>query len=112
MTERDSLQEAGPLLLVERQTPKGLLVSVCDDGLLGETFEGVDQDVSLTVTEDFYGEGAESVDAESALESLARASVANLVGNDAVGVAIEAGYVEEGNVLELEGTRHAQFMRM
>lgn len=100
------------LLLVERDTPKGVLVSVCDRAVLGETFEGETADVSLTVDEEFYAEGATAADEEAVLESLARASVANLVGEETVALAIEAGFVSEGNVLELEGTRHAQFLRM
>ncbi|MFP9192333.1 DUF424 domain-containing protein [Natronosalvus vescus] len=100
------------MLLVERQTPKGLLVSVCDRDVLGETFDAETGEASLTVSEEFYGDGADAVDDETVVDSLARASVANLVGDETVAVAIEAGFVEEGNVLELEGTRHAQFLRM
>ena len=48
------------MLLRERDTPEGLLVSVCDADCLGETFE--DGPVSLDVTEEFYGgEEAEEV---------------------------------------------------
>lgn len=96
------------LILTERQTAKGLLVAVCDADVLGETFEG--EGVSLEVTEEFYG--GDPHEEEVVIESLSRASVANLVGTRAVEVAIDAGYVDAGNVLELEGTRHAQFMRL
>lgn len=96
------------LLLAERDTEKGLLISVCDADVLGETFEN--GDVSLTVEEDFY-EGDEAPPDE-VVASLSRASVANLVGARAVGLAIEHGFVEETNVLEFEGTRHAQYLRL
>ena len=96
------------LLLRERTTRKGLLVSVCDADVLGQTFQG--DEVSLEVTEEFYG-GDPSGD-EAVLESLSEAAVANLVGTRAVELAIEAGYVDAANVLELDGTRHAQFLRM
>ena len=96
------------MILNERDTPKGLLVSVCDADILGETFEN--GDVSLTVEEDFYG--GEEADQETVLESFERATVANLVGTDVVSLAIEHGYVAEGNVLEVGETEHAQFMRM
>lgn len=96
------------MLLRERQTPDGLLVSVCDRDLLGETFE--DGDVSLTVTEEFYD--GEPVDSEAVVDALSRAAVANLVGTRAVAVAIDAGYVKETNVLDIEDTPHAQFMRL
>jgi hypothetical protein len=97
------------MLLTERRTQQGLLVTVCDGDLLGETFEG-EGDVSLTVSEEFYG--GDSAEEREVLESLGRATVANLVGDRAVAVAVEAGYVDPENVLELEGTRHAQFLRM
>jgi len=96
------------LLVTERQTQKGLLVSVCDDDALGKTYE--EGEVSLTVTEEFYG--GDALAEPEALDSLARASVANIVGVRAVELAIEAGYVDEANVLEIDGTRHAQFMRL
>lgn len=97
------------MLLKERDTPEGLLVSVCDPDCLGETYEN--GNVSLTVTEDFYGgEAAESVDEDAVIDSLHRANVANIVGERAVSVAVDAGIVDEETVLELEGTLHAQLL--
>jgi hypothetical protein len=96
------------LLLNERETDKGRLVSVCDADVLGEEFGN--GDVSLTVTREFYD--GERADEETVVESLAQCAVANLVGTRAVGLAVEHGFVEEDNVLEFEGTRHAQFMWM
>lgn len=95
------------MILTERETDQGLLVTVCDRDILGETFE--DGEVSLTVTEDFYG--GEQVETDTVIETLGRASVANIVGTDAVGLAIEEGFVKEDRVLEIDGTRHAQFLR-
>ena len=96
------------MILSERQTEQGLLVTVCDADALGETFEN--GSVSLTVTEEFYGGG--DADEESVADALASASVANLVGTRSVEFAIEAGFVDEETVLELDGTLHAQFLRM
>ncbi|WP_227353315.1 DUF424 domain-containing protein [Haladaptatus salinisoli] len=96
------------MILRERDTQEGLLVAVCDDDVLGETFEA--ENVSLTVTEEFYG--GDEVDENEVVDSLARASVANIVGTDAVALAVEAGFVDEANVLDLDSTRHAQFLRM
>jgi hypothetical protein len=97
------------MYLRERQTPKGLLVSVCDRDCLGETF--VDDPVSLEVTEEFYG-GEEAIEADDAavIDGLTRADVANIVGQRAVSVAIEADLVDEERVLEIEGTLHAQLL--
>ena len=96
------------LIVTERETAEGLLVSVCDGDVLGETFE--DGDVSLTVTEEFYG--GDPVEEADVVDSLRRATVANIVGARAVGIAIREGFVEEANVLEVGATRHAQMLRM
>lgn len=96
------------LLVNERETKEGKLVSVCDADVLGEEFEN--GDVSLTVDPEFYD--GEEADEETVVSSLARCSIANIVGTQAVGVAIEHGFIEEENVLEFDGTRHAQLLWM
>ena len=124
------------LLVRERQTPEGLLVSVCDTACLGETYE--EGEVSLDVTEAFYGgDDAEEadpdalderlrafeqldqrdrdlgvVDGHDLVDALTRASVANIVGERSVSVAVEAGIVDEERVLSVDGTLHAQLVRM
>lgn len=94
------------MILNERDTDEGTLVSVCDPDVLGETFEN--DRVSLTVDEDFYD--GEEVDEQTVIDSLAQCSVANLVGTDTVSLAIEHGFIEEENVLDLGDTRHAQLL--
>jgi len=94
------------MLVRERDTPEGLLVAVCDEECLGETYG--DGEVSLTVTEEFYG--GEERDRDEVVDSLTRASVANLVGERCVTVAIEAGLVDEDRVLDLGGALHAQLL--
>lgn len=96
------------MILVERETERGLLVAACDDGLIGETFDT--GDVTLTVNEEFYG-GSE-VSPETVAASLANASVANLVGTEVVQLAIDEGFVDEDCVLELDGALHAQYVRL
>jgi len=97
------------MLLRERETPEGLLVSVCDPDCLGETYE--EGEVSLDVTEEFYGgEEAERADPDAVVDSLTRATVANIVGERAVDVAVEAGIVDEDRVLDVGETRHAQLL--
>jgi hypothetical protein len=96
----------GELLLNERDTGKGRLVAVCDADLLGETFEN--GDLSLTVNEEFY-EG-EPADENRIVDRLAKCSVANIVGTEAVELAVEHGFVDEENVLDIDGTRHAQLL--
>lgn len=108
MTERENDSSKSTLLVTERSTPEGLLVSVCDAHLIGETF--ANHDLSLTVTEEFYG--GDPADEASVVESLGKCDTANLVGHTAVAIAIENGFVEEENVLDIDGTRHAQLLWM
>ncbi|MFB6086215.1 MAG: DUF424 domain-containing protein [Halodesulfurarchaeum sp.] len=96
------------MILTERHTDRGLLITVCDPDVLGETFE--EGSITLSVTEDFYG--GDRVETEAVIEALSRASIANLVGTETVELAIEEGFVEEGNVLEVEQTLHAQYLRL
>jgi hypothetical protein len=96
------------MLLNERDTNEGVLVSVCDPDVLGETFEN--GDVSLTVDPDFYD--GETATEDEVVDSLARCSTANLVGEESVALAIDHGFVDEANVLDLDGTRHAQLLWM
>ncbi|MFW5978414.1 MAG: DUF424 family protein, partial [Halohasta sp.] len=67
----------------------------------------------LEVTEEFYG-GEEAIEADDAavVDGLTRADVANIVGREAVGVAIEAGLIDEDRVLDVDGTLHAQLLWM
>lgn len=96
------------MIVQERETPEGLLVSVCDQDILGETF--VDGDVSITVSKEFYD--GEKKSEEAVINSLQRATVANIVGTKSVNLAIEHGIIEETNVLEIDETLHAQLLRM
>lgn len=96
------------MIVRERETEEGLLVSVCDPDILGETFE--EGEVSLTVDPDFYD--GETADEERVVESLTRATVANIVGTRSVRLAIEHGIVDEEHVLEIDSTLHAQLLRM
>jgi hypothetical protein len=96
------------MILNERDTDEGLLVSVCDRDVLGETFKN--EQVSLTVDPEFYD--GELADEEAVIDSLARCSVANLVGSETVELAVENGFIDEENVLDIDGTRHAQLLWM
>ncbi|WP_181685026.1 DUF424 domain-containing protein [Halorhabdus salina] len=99
---------ADELLVTERETDEGLLVAVCDADLIGDTV--ADGEISLSVTEEFYG--GEPADAERVAESLAKCDTANLVGERAVSIALEHGFVQEPNVLDIDGTPHAQLVWM
>jgi uncharacterized protein len=83
-----------------------VLVAACDGDILGKTFfEG---ELQLEVKESFYKRCAAPL---AELEKvLSGATIANLAGNRVVDSAISAGYIEETNVLVIDGVKHAQFV--
>ncbi len=105
---RDTPEATNGMLLSERHTEEGLLVAACDADLLGETFE--EGKISLTVNEEFYG--GDPADKAAVIGSLRRAQVANIVGERVVDAAIEAGVIDADAVLDVDGTRHAQLVRL
>jgi hypothetical protein len=99
------------MILTERHTDQGLLVTVADSDVVGKTFEN--GDVLLAVTEEFYApESSEDADEDAVVASLQRAAVANLVGTRTVELAVDEGFVERENVLEVGDTLHAQFLQL
>ena len=87
-----------------------IIVAVCDKELLGQVFEEGDRILDLESNRGFY-EG-ELCGRDVVKRELARADSINLVGERAVGVAKEAGLVEEGNIIKIAGIPHAQAYRM
>jgi len=85
-----------------------VLIAACDDELLGKTIE--EGDIRLEVSERFYG--GEKVDRRLLIAVLALATIGNLVGNETVDAAIEAGFVDPECVLWVKGVPHAQMVRM
>ena len=96
------------MIVNERETSEGRLVSVCDREVLGKIFEN--GEIDFEVNEEFYD--GEPADEEEVVASLAGAKVANIVGTDAVALAVEHGFVDEESVLDLGETRHAQVLRL
>ncbi len=91
-----------PHLSVKRKSGEKI-VAICDEELFGRKFK--EGKLKLEVDRDFYqGEEASKEECLSALED---ATIANLVGS-IIEHAIEAGYVNPENVLEIEGVPHAQ----
>lgn len=89
-------------------TGNELLIAACDCGLLGRRFE--EGELRLEITAGFF-EG-EKVEKELFLEVLSLATMANLVGDETVNAAIEAGQVDPECVIRIQGVPHAQLVRM
>lgn len=84
------------------------LLAAADARLVGtELREGV---LHLKVISEFYG--SVSVSEETFLSSMKMCTIANLVGERVVKIAIMEGYVDEENVIYIQGVPHAQFAVM
>jgi len=84
------------------------LIAVCDCDILGWTFS--EGQLKIDVSPDFFGgEKATCAEIEAALAS---ATMANFVGCKTVRHAISLGYIEEENVLSIDGVLYAQMVRM
>lgn len=87
---------------------KEMLVAACDSEILGKVFR--EGELRFEVSSEFY-DGEEV--AEDVLSArLKVATIGNIVGERAVKVAIDMGFVDRYCVLTIEGVPHAQFVRM
>lgn len=90
------------------QEKRGVLVVICDAGLLGETFR--EGKMKLEVSKEFYGGALCRI--EKAMEALAEADVANLVGETAIEAAVNKGLVNPEAVIYFGGIPHVQMVRL
>lgn len=95
---------ARPFRMRIHRQGREVLVAVSDAGLVGREFR--EGNMRLRVTEAFYG--TDGADALEVVRQLAACTIANLVGVDAVTLAIRHGYVHPDNVLDIDGVPHAQ----
>ncbi len=103
------VSSSNKLVYVKEHMASGeLVVAICDKDLLGKRL--VDGDRVFYVDPDFYG--GRVVSTKEALRLIDRASIANLVGNNIVYEAIRGGYVHPDAVIEINGVKHAQVIRM
>jgi hypothetical protein len=90
------------------ETEQGRMVASADTALVGEVYK--EDGVRVDVDPEFYGETA--ADRGDVMKALRGASIANLVGEDAVEAGVDADIVDETNVLRVDGVPHAQMVRL
>lgn len=83
---------------------KETLIAAADADIVGQTFRG--NGLKITVHEAFYSDL--EVDERRLVDELRGCTVANLVGEGVVEVAIRHGFVDPDNVLRIGGVPHAQ----
>lgn len=96
------------LYLKSHRSGREVLIAVCDCDLMGKKF--VEGHLHVEILPDFFGE--EKVTVQDVEQALGRATMANLVGELAVGQAIRLGYVARENVLIIKGVPCAQMVLM
>jgi hypothetical protein len=85
-----------------------ILVAACDRELLGNVLR--EGELKLEVRPAFY-EG-EDASEELLLNRLNNATMANLVGEKTVGLAIKHKFIDEDRILYIGGVPHAQLVKM
>ena len=87
---------------------RDVLIGACDEKLIGKKFsEGKFQ---IEVKKEFYD--GERINKEKLKRYLENATIANLVGEEAVRCAIEIGLVDPSCVIKIKGIPHAQMVKM
>ncbi len=84
------------------------ILAACDEDVIGMTFKG--DGSKLDVSEIFYK--GEVTDRIGLVERMKNVSIMNLVGDEAVAIAIEEGYATEDNVIVIGGVKHVQVVLM
>ncbi len=85
-----------------------VVVAVCDEELRGKCFE--EGDIVLHVKKEFYGE--ELKGEKETAELLKSATIANIVGENAVALAARIGLIDVNAVLKVKGVPHVQMVQM
>lgn len=97
---------AAPFRMRIHRQGREVLVAVSDASLVGREFR--QGNMRLLITEAFYG--SDSAHAVDVVRELSICTIANLVGVDTVTLAIQHGFVDPDNVLDIDGVPHAQMV--
>lgn len=89
---------------------KEVLVAASDADLVGRTFE--EGEFQLFVAEGFYGGDEDEVSERVLVMALRTCSIANLVGETVVAIAVRCGLVDRANVITIGGVPHAQVVAL
>jgi hypothetical protein len=88
--------------------PDEVILAVCDESILGETFRG--DGLKIEVSEGFYG--GDIVSEEEVRNAFRNFTMLNIVGNEIVEFAIAEGIIHPDNVIVIGGIKHAQAVMM
>ncbi len=96
-------------MMVKMHQRRGeVLLAACDSELVGRKL--TQDKLSLEVRESFYA--GEAADEAIFMNRLELATMANLVGERVVAIAVDCGAVDQDHVIMIDGVPHAQMVRM
>lgn len=87
-----------------------VVVAICDEDILGKMFEDKDRGLKLEVKEGFYR--GVKVKLEDSIQYIEKATIVNIVGEKAVRLAVERGFISSSGILWVSGIPHAQLIKM
>lgn len=87
-----------------RRANNEVVVAICDEDIVGKTFR--EGKLKIEVKKDFYC--GELVPIEKGIEAIKKGTVINIVGNNIVSEAINAGLIHPQGIIKIGGIAHAQ----
>lgn len=87
-----------------RRVNNEVVVAVCDEDIAGKTFR--EGKLKIEVKKDFYC--GELVSIEEGVEAIKKGTIVNIVGNNIVSEAINAGLIHPQGIIKIGGVAHAQ----
>ncbi len=84
------------------------LLAATEARLLNKTFR--EKNLHITVTENFYGNMR--VSTEAFRSALLICTIANLVGEKVIDVAVQMGLIEPSNIIKIDGIPYAQYAKI
>jgi hypothetical protein len=100
--------EACKVCLKVHRYGSDMLVALCDEELIGKRFE--EGNLQLEPSPGFFGD--RPAEASKICIALDSATIANIVGERAIALALKASCIEKDNVMHICGVPTAQMVRM
>ncbi len=91
------------MLVKIHKAEKRKIVSICDENLIGKTFE--EKDLQLKVSERFYK--GEKLSENQILEQIKDADYINIVGEESINFMLKNKFIFKSGVIKIQNIPHA-----
>lgn len=89
-------------------TKHALVIAICDEDLIGREIEM--RKHKIRISKNFYG--GKLIEEGFAIELMGKATIGNLIGKNIISIAEKNGFITKENVILINGTPHAQFVKI